>query len=223
MSYKLALFAFPSSVDDGTILSDLAIGVQTVAADVSMGDAFIRLQEIEGMKFAFILAQGRTRGTGVMRGTITEGFWQKDYPMAFLGYDDQNGVSLFEGWGTCDLRLLSDGCRIGGRKLGDLKTDFPQKGLSNEELRALHDKPEAELSERELAAIAEYHSAIDIGMREVFGWGGGRKYLDICDAKKAYPVGSKTAKAMPDDAAPLVAFWPEDSDWRSAGLEPRFY
>ena len=223
MSYKLALFAFPNTVADDTILDELSIGVDTVAADVDMGPAFIRLQEIDGLKLAFILAQGRSRGSGVMRGTITEGFYGKDYPVAFLGYDDQNGVSLFDGWGTLDLTLLSDGCYIGGRLLKDVKTDFPQKGFTNDELRALHAKEESELSDREFTAIAEYDSAIDIGLREAFGWKSGRKFLDICYAKQAYPVGSHTAGPLPDDAVPLVAFWPEDGDWTRAGLEPRFY
>lgn len=223
MSYKLSLFAFPSRVSDDAILGELSLGVETVAADVSMGDAFIVLREIDAMKFAWILAQGRSPGSGVRRGTLTDGFFGKNYPMAFLGYDDQNGVSLFEGNGTLALRLLSDGCFIGGRKLPDVKVDFPQKGFTNDELRALHDKPESELSDREHAAIAEYQSAIDIGLRESFGWQSGRKFLDVCQAREAFPVGGSKPVTLPSGAVQLVAFWPEDPDWMSAGLPPRVY
>ena len=112
MSYKLALFAFPESIENKTILKELSIGVDTVAADVPFKKAFICLEQIESLKFAFILAQGRSPGSGVLRGTITEGFYGTNYPAAFLGYDDQNGVSLFEGLGAASLTLLSDGCVI---------------------------------------------------------------------------------------------------------------
>lgn len=224
MSTKVALFAFSQTTPDETILRELRIGVRTVAEDVSMGPAFIRLMEIQSVKFALISAQGRSAGSGVARGTITDGFWRADYPVAFLGYDDQNGISLIDCTGSAQLFLLSDADNLGG-DVGKLTIDYAQKGYTQEQLAALRERPASELTERELAAISDYNTAVSIGLRQVFDWRGGTSFVKICFEKQGYRVDDSTLERVdvPLDALPLVAFWPMDDDFYRAKIPSRDY
>jgi len=74
-----------------------------------------------------------------------------------------------------------------------------------------------------MRAIAEYDNAIGIGLRQVFGWTDGNDYLAICHERQGFHSSTRELVNIPSDALPLVAFWPEDRDWKRSGLEPRDY
>ena len=226
MSYKLSLFAFAQDVPDEAILDNLAGTVDALSADIQMGDAYATLRLIEGLKFCQVLALDRSPGSGVMRGTATDGLYWADFASAFLGYDDQNGVYLFDYWDPASktgIFLLSDGPLIGGT-LDRIESDYPQKGYSNDDLQALFEKDEAELTPAEYAAIAEYQNAIDIGLAERFGWKSGRKFLDLCHVDTGYNLfGAREEVPLPDGLRNLIGFWPEFEDLQRAGIPDRIY
>jgi hypothetical protein len=226
MSTKVALFAFPAKVKDDAILKELSMTVDTMSGDVEMGNPFAVVKTYGNVKFVHVVATEMQPNRAAARGTAMDMFSYASFPSAFLGYDDQNGIYLFQFYDPPNktfLLLMSDGCRLGGN-VDDLKTDYPQKGFSNEELDRLHQIDEAALTPAQYRAIAEYESAIDIGLRDRFGWSGGRDYLKICYEKKGVPLsGKKRTATVLKDVGGLFAFWPDDRDFRSAGLPQRTY
>jgi hypothetical protein len=191
VSYKLALWAFPGSVEDGRIVAAFIDAIQIIELDVPLDAGYITLKDIGGLTFAYLRATGRRPGSGVLRGTIEDCL--DELPSAFLGHDDQNGVSIFHATVGDGLYLMSDGDTLGG----DL-----EKLTSGER--------------------AEPESAIQLGMRQVFGWAGAQ-YLRLCHEAHGYDHRTGERAECPADALPLVAFWPEAADWRRSSLRPRRY
>jgi hypothetical protein len=222
MSYKAALWAFESSVPRETILAGLAEGIEVVSRDVSVGEPYIAVKEIRGVTFAGILATGRNPGTKVHRGTIHEGLtFEFGYaPAAFLGHDDMNGIDVFDYNGDPDLFMVSDGPLLGG-DLAKITVDYAQRGYTNDQLRELN-RMGADVTEQ-IPALAEHDNAIDIGLRQVFGWTGGTDYLQVCHEEQAFRYATRELVDIPRDSRELVAFWPVDFDWKRAGLEERDY
>jgi len=74
-----------------------------------------------------------------------------------------------------------------------------------------------------------YDNAVRIGLRQYHPrWSG--SYLDLLHRKNAWrvydpkrPDDPPRKFKKPRDFRNFIAHWPEDSDWRQAGLEPRFY
>jgi hypothetical protein len=225
MSYKVALFAFPESVSRDKIVEAFESTVDVLSADLEMEGAHLALKAIDGVTFVEVLATGRPRGSGASRGTAMDTL-SCDDPVAFLGYDDQNGVFVFDyadpakrDW----LFLVSDGPFIGG-DVERVAGEFPQKGFTGEDLNAILEKAEEDCSEAEQAAVAEYLNAIEIGLKEKFGWTSGRSFLDVCHEETAIPLsGDRRAAPIPDGAQGLFAFWPTDEDFHTAKLPIRVY
>jgi len=206
------------------VLSAFREGVDTVAIDVALNEAYIAVKEIDGITFAHLVATGRQSGSGIDRGAIKDCLPYENGQFAFLGHDDQHWIKVFDCWGDTRLVLVSDGASLGGSVAG-ITVDYPQRGFSNEELeeyRRLDDAGEA-IGDREQRAITEWDNAISVGMRQVFGWTSGVAYLDVCYERAGYHARTGELVDIPTDALPLVAFWPNDSDWRWSKLEQRDY
>lgn len=222
VSYKVGLLAFPSDVADGALLDVIGDAVDTLRADLTIGDVWVRLAEVRGLKFAQVLAADRSPGSFAHRGTLVDTLYYAPFPSAFLGHDDQNGVYLYDGrrpGGKGSVTLVSDGPTLGGT-LGRVTTAYPQRGLTHAEARARVDAAtEAEIGDA-------YHNAVRIGLRDGFGWDHAPAYLDVCHAADAYPLdGDRSARAaLPGDGLrALFPFYPEDDDFRAAKVQMRVY
>lgn len=199
MSYKVGLFAFAAESPRSEIVSELASGVDTMAADLPIREAYAMFAEVGGLVFAHVTAV-TSRPLLASRGTLTDMLLFSSLKWAFLGHDDQNGVYLFESANRkAKFRsfLLSDGLGRLGRA------------------RA---KPNA-------IDCDATKNAVSIGLHERFGWTRGVEYLQCCDASVGVALmGSIGAEVpLPPGCRTLVSWAPEDDDWQPAGLERRIY
>ena len=224
MSYKLALFAFPSAVSDKILVNEFRMAADTLSGDVDIGRPSLALMEVGGIKFAEL--RGSNPHSHALRDTVMDCLSYLEGPHAFVGYDDQSGVSLFEyinlreGAVTRRLSLLSDGPLLGG-DLDELAVAYPQKGFSNAELEALSQKDDADLSEREFAAVSAYDNAAVLGLREAFSWQEARAFTKIAHVDEVWTLESSPRQIATPVASGIIAWWPQNDDYESAGLTPR--
>jgi hypothetical protein len=103
-----------------------------------------------------------------------------------LHHDDHHGRYWFAHL-TADraFELSSDGPYLEG-DVDAVVVPYPQRGYSHAQLRALHARPVASLSDAEYIAISDYRSAVSIG-REMF-YPAGLDYLGVLAEQRVWTV-----------------------------------
>lgn len=224
MSYRLTLFATSADISVKQFIEELKPTIDVLRGDFTLGSVWVTSIEIQGVRFFRVMSTGL--GKTLRRGTYTDGVWYGSFPQAYLGYDDVNGVNLFE-YNTprtsteSGLMLLNDGHILGGH-VKHLSIEYPGKGFTVDQLAAISKMDEADMSDAQADAIMNYESAIDIGLRQVFGWTSGRKFLKIChveEAVLAFGDGSEPFSAARD----IFAYFPETPDFRATKVPDRVY
>lgn len=238
MGYTQCIFGVPSEcADEAKVLAavracmiDLASQGLRIPRTYVLIDSDTRARRT-GLR-SFIIGVREAGDRVLSRTPIFEMLYCTDLPVVTLLHDDRRGIYLFERFDPqAEPRvafLLSDGPYLGGSAASALTVDYPQKGYSHEELRALHEKPEEALTPAEARAIMEWQGAVAIGLRQFFPrWRG--SHLDVLYRKNAWRVyDPKQPKSPPrkfKKAAELRNFvspWPEEDDWYRAGIEPRW-
>jgi hypothetical protein len=241
MSYKQCIFGIPT--ERATEAEVLGL-IQSCMADLASQG--MRIPRV----YVLIDSEARARRTGLRlfvigvrergermlaRGPLFEFLHTtgEGLPVVLLLHDGQHGVFLFERFdpdaNPRRVQLMSNGCYLGGTALPHLTIDYPQKGFTVAELRALHEKPQEKLTPAEARAIMEYHDAVRIGLRQYLPSFRG-SYLDLLHRKNAWrvydpknPDEAPRKFKKPSRLRNFVAYWPEDYDWRTAGLQERLY
>jgi len=235
VSYKQCIFGVPvEAASEAQVLARVGAAMRDLAGELELPDIVVaidddaRAREI-GVR-CFIIGARPPRARQLTREPVYErlAYGEDEWPVVTLLHDDQHGIYFFK-WFDPEatprvVKLLSDGPLLGGQ-VDRVEREFAQKGFSNAELLALLEKPEAALSERERRAVMEYANAVSLGIGQFFPrWKG--SYLDLLYAKSlwcVYPVG-RPVRVEGDGAwANVVSPFPEDSDWRQAGLAQRDY
>ncbi|HEY8380093.1 MAG TPA: hypothetical protein VIK91_26565 [Nannocystis sp.] len=238
MGYTQCIFGVPSDrADEATVLAAVrACMIDLVSQGLRIPRTYVLIDsEARARRTGLRLFMIGVREPGnrvLARTPIFEFLIYKKLPMVVLLHDDRRGIFLFERYDPEAeppmVRLMSDGAYLGGSGLRHVTIDYPQKGFSNEALRALHEKPPEELTPREARAIMEWKGAVWIGLRQFFPrWRA--SYLDLLYCKNAWRVFHPEKREEPPrkfkkpaEWRNFVAWWPEDEDWDAAGLEPRW-
>jgi len=209
MSYKTTLFAVPREAFQDTE----ALAAEIVAAltsDFSMqDDLYVAATDI-GVAWAFHFRSPtldrQYRQAMAQLLMKRQGF----ATITYIFHNDQIGLYWFEHTGpSADCAIGSSGPYMCG--WGDeVSVEYPQRGYSNDALKALHAKDEAELTAEEFAAIAEYKNAVTIGF-EMF-YGTRPNYLASVHADEGWRVWTPSDRPTPERV-------PLDSGWWAV-LEP---
>jgi len=214
MSYRVCILAFPADpVSHEDAMGHLRSIFSDLKFDVDFDEVFVTTwsdDDVErtGLRMYYVCATGRPPDASIDRAMPISRL--EETPHAFLGHNDAEGEHVFEGFdGERWLALCSIGPNLKGDVDG-LQVDYPQKGYTTEALAALNKKEEEDLTDAEFAAIAEYKSAIDIGLAELFGSDAGRDYLNTVHEEKATQIHPFQAEDMeiPRGAVGAFAYWP---------------
>ncbi len=122
--------------------------------------------------------------TALSQGAVLEILGETISPLTMVVHDDRTGQFSFvhTEQGKPVLALHSDGPYLQVLR-GEVTVDHPQKGFTHDALRALHEKPESALSDREYKAIAEYDSALKIGLKQRYPSERWPRQLDVLGGK----------------------------------------
>ncbi len=209
MSYKTTLFVVPRDAFNNAeaLAAEIAAAL---SADFSMqDDLYVATTDI-GVAWAFHFrspAMDRQYRPAMARLLMKRSGFAT---LTHIFHNDQIGLYWFEHTGpSVDCAIGSAGPYLCGWDY-DINVDYPQRGFSNDELKALNAKDETLLTEAEYAAIAEYKNAVTIGF-EMF-YGERPNYLACVHVKEAWRVWTPSDRPTPERV-------PLDSGWWAV-LEP---
>jgi hypothetical protein len=224
MSYKVAFFGVPASTSAGDVLAQ----VVPMARELRMENGYSAVYMAATpqvtaararLRILYFAAPGAH--AGVSRDFFTERWRGELFEMV---YNDQQGIFLwrhYPGTGR-PASIITIGPYTGVSNV-EPRVDYPQKAFTNEQLVALHRKPEAELNRAEARAVMEYDDAITIGLAH-HGFDMRRNaLLELLSAKTAWSLldAKPTTKPFPTDAGPIASYEIESYDLSSHGLQGR--
>lgn len=210
MSYRLCVHVVPyEEIDQAGLLRALHAAAQdlddpsrrpplyAIVTDPARAAADLAWQVV------IAAADGEAEGPLLTPGYFSQ--FLSPLPHSLVLHDDSRGRHGFrhrhpDAW----FELDSDGPFLTG-DVERIAGDYPQRGFTAEELRAILAKPEAAMTPRERAAVMAYADAIALGLRQFYPRP--LRILDLCYAEKAFVLSDPRRKIRKPREVPLPRPW----------------